>query len=317
MRRFLKRLFLFASIPCSVAVLWTAFVVVMDYRSYTQALPLADGETVVVCEDSQTKDALDPSVIEGLRNYSAAATTCDQDAMRLSDVLAANRGRVRFVLLDASPLEIGHDMSRPISQLNASRVHLLLHVYHLRDNRRPFGSVAALWRDVVFTRKFNEFRKSILRRKPWRSSMAGGFDPDSTKGFTNAKYRQAAMEDVAEKAARVNGRPPAAGGLPFFANLKEQVASVRAAGAVPVITTMPLSGHLRRAITPDRLAAFTREVGALAKRLDVVYMDYLGLDLPEDCWHDSNHLNRDGAATFSRRFNADFRKRVVGGQPAQ
>ena len=307
MRRFLKRLFLFASIPGSAAALWTAFVVVMDYRSYTQALPLAEGETIVVCEDSQTKDGLDPSVIRGLRNYSAAATTCDQNAMRLADVLAANRGRVRFVLLDASPLETGYDVTLPISRLNSSRVHLLLHVFHLRDNRRPFGSVLVLWRDVVFTRKFNEFRKAVLRGRPWRSSMAGGFDPDSTKGFTDARYVQAAMEDVAEKAAKVNARPPATGGLQFFANLEEQVARVRAAGAVPVITTMPLSGHLRRAITPDRLSAFTREVDALAKRLGVVYMDYLGLDLPEDCWHDVNHLNRGGAKTFSERFAADFR----------
>ena len=88
MRRFLKRLLLFAAIPAVIAVAWTVFVVVMEYRSYVGALTLAEGETMVVCSDSQTKDALDPAIIPGLRNFSTAATTCDQDAMRLNLTVA-------------------------------------------------------------------------------------------------------------------------------------------------------------------------------------------------------------------------------------
>lgn len=308
MRRFLKRLFLFAAIPTAVAVGWTAFVVAMDRRSYVRALPLAEGETTVVCGDSQTKDALDPAVIPGLRNFSTAATTCDQDAMRLKDVLAANPGKVRRVLLDVSPLKIGYDFSRPVSELKAARVHALIHLYHFHESRRPLGSVLALWRDVVFTRKFNEFRKSILRGKPWRSSMAGGFDPSAGAGFVSRKLRKLAQTDADEKAARVNGRPPVSVDLPLFAMLEGQVAEVRAAGAEPVITTMPLSGPLREAIDPARRAAFTREVQALARRLDVVYLDYLELDLPLACWHDGNHLNRDGAKAFSERFARDLQR---------
>jgi len=308
MRRFLKRLFLFASIPAAIAVVWTAFVVAMDRRSYSRALQLEEGETLVVCGDSQTKDALDPARIAGLRNYSTAATTCDQDALRLKDVLDANPGKVRRVILDVSPLKIGYDISRPVSELNAARVHALLHVYHLKENRRPFGSVAALWRDVVFTRKFNEFRKSVLRGKPWKSSLAGGFDPSREQGFIKRKTAELARKDVEEKAERVNRRPPATAALPLFGILEEQVAQVRAAGAVPVITTMPLSGPLREAIDQEHLAAFTHEVRALAKRLDVVYLDYLGLDMPIELWHDANHLNRAGAEAFSERFNCDVQR---------
>ena len=307
MRRFLKRFFLFAAFPAVVAVVWTTFVVVMDRRSYVRALPLAEGETVVVCGDSHTKDALDPARIPGLRNFSTAATTCDQDAMRLADVLAANPGKVRRVLLDVSPIKIGSDLSRPVSELHAARVHALIHVYHFRDNRRPFGSVLALWRDVIFTRKFNEFRKSILRGKRWRSSMVGGFAPDRHRGFLEKKTAALALKDVAEKAARVNGHPPATPGLPLFGILEEQVERVRAAGAEPVITTMPMSPPLREAIDPARRAAFTREVQALARRLGVTYLDYLELDLPLEYWHDANHLNRAGAEVFSERFARDLR----------
>ncbi len=308
MRRFLKRLFLFTAIPAAVAVVWTTFVVVTDRLSYMRALPLAEGETVVVCGDSQTKDALDPARITGLRNFSTAATTCDQDAMRLSDMLAANAGKIRRVLLDVSPLKIGSDLSRPVSELNASRVHALLHFYHFRDNRRPFGSVAKLWRDVVFTRKFNEFRKSILRGKPWKSSLVGGFDPARQEGFLHKKTAELAFEDVKEKAARVNGRPPATPDLLLFGFLTEEIARVRAAGAEPVITTMPLSAPLRESIDPARRAAFTREVRALALRHGVAYLDYLELDLPLACWHDGNHLNRTGAETFSERFARDLQR---------
>lgn len=307
MRRFLKRLLLFIAFPTVIAVVWTTFVVAMDRWSYMRALPLAEGETVVVCGDSQTKDALDPARIPGLRNFSTAATTCDQDAMRLADVLAANPGKVRRVLLDVSPLKIGYDISRPVSELNAARVHSLIHCYHFRENRRPFGSVLALWRDVVFTRKFNEFRKSILRGKPWVSSLVGGFDPSTGVGFVSRKFRKMAWADVDEKAARVNGRPPVTAELPLFGILEEQVAQVRAVGAEPVITTMPLAAPLREAIDPKRRAAFTREVLALADRLGVTYLDYLELDLPLECWHDGNHLNRAGAEVFSERFARDLR----------
>ena len=306
MRRFLKRLFLFAAFPAVIAVVWTAFVVVMDRCSYVRALPLAEGETIVVCGDSQTKDALDPAIIPGLRNFSTAATTCDQDAMRLADVLAANPGKVRRVLLDVSPLKIGYDISRPVSDLNAARVHALIHVYHFRENRRPFGSVLALWRDVIFTRKFNEFRKSILRGKRWQSSLAGGFDPSTQKGFLKKKTAALARKDMEDKMARVNGRPLVTSELPLFGILEEQVAQVRAAGAEPVITTMPLAAPLREAIDPMRLAAFTREVQALARRLGVVYLDYLELDLPLEYWHNGNHLNRAGAEVFSERFARDL-----------
>ena len=307
MRRFLKRLLLFAAFPTVIAVVWTTFVVVMDRCSYVRALPLAEGETVVVCGDSQTKDALDPARIPGLRNFSTAATTCDQDAMRLADVLAANPGKVRRVLLDVSPLKIGSDISRPVSELHAARVHALIHVYHFRDNRRPLGSVLALWRDVILTRKFNEFRKSILRGKRWQSSLVGGFDPSKKKGFLKKKTVALAEKDMKEKAARVNDRPPVTSELPLFGILEEQVALARAAGAEPVITTMPLSPPLREAIDPARRAAFTREVRALADRLGVTYLDYLELDLPLECWHDGNHLNRAGAEVFSERFARDLR----------
>lgn len=306
MKRFLSYAILFLSLPVVLGAAWTAFVVTADYRSYTGALAAPADAAIAVCGDSQTKDALDPAVIPGLFNFSTAATTCDQDILRLQDVLVANRGRFKYVLLDVSPLKIGYSTERPVSELNAARVHTLLHLYHLPVNRRDFGSVGALWRDVVCTRKYNEFRKSILRGRPWRSSMAGAFAPDKEKGFLNPKYREKALADAKEKADRVNRRAPATPSLPMFGVLAESVGLVRAAGATPVMTTMPLSAALRREMDPSRLAAFRAAVQTVARRLDVVWLDYLGADLPDELWHDCNHLNRDGAKAFSKMFAKDF-----------
>lgn len=308
MKKFLQTLALFLAIPSIAGMAWIAFAVIHDRASYTGALAAPPSARVAVCGDSQTKDALSPELFPGLFNFSTAATTCDQDAMRLQDVLAANPGRFTHAIIDASPLKIGHDESRPVSELNAARVHLLLHIYHLKDSKRPLGSVSRLIRDVIFTRKFNEFRKSILRGKPWRSSMAGAFAPEKERGFLNPKLRAKAEADLAEKADRVNSRPPAVESLQYFAALERQVASVRAAGAKPVFSTMPLSRPLRDAIDPARLAAFSGAMRGLAKRLDVPYLDFLEYDLPLECWHDGNHLNREGADLFTPAFRDAFEK---------
>lgn len=317
MREFLGRLLLFLLGPILLGAGWTVFVVYKDLTSYRSALLAPDDTVVAVCGDSQTKDALDPALFPHFFNFSTAATTCDQDILRLGDLLAMNPGRFKYILLDVSPLKIGYTSERPISELNAARVHLLLHIYHLWENRRPFGSVGELYRDVIFTRKYNEFRKSILRGKPWRSSMAGRFDPDKTAGFLNPNFKAKAEADLAEKAARVNGRALSDLDLPVFDILAESVALVRAAGACPVVTTMPLSEPLRKALDPEKKAAFTMAVRETAKRLSVPYLDSLDSDLPLECWHDGNHLNRTGAAVFTPRFLKDFQNMVIESGGAQ
>lgn len=308
MKKFLLRLVLFFWVPVLLAIAWTVFVVAYDCRSYRSALVAPEQTMVAVCGDSQTKDSLDPALFPGFFNFSTAATTCDQDLLRLEDLLSANKGRLRYVLLDVSPLKIAYSPERPISELNAARVHLLLHVYHFWENRRPFGSVGELYRDVIFTRKYNEFRKSILRGKPWRSSMAGAFDPDKAAGFLDPKFKAKAESDVEEKAERINKREPLEMDAYLLDILAESVALVRAKGAYPIVTTMPLAEPLRKVIDPVKKAAFTAAVRETAVRLGVPYLDYLDMELPLECWHDGNHLNRTGAAVFTPRFVEDFKQ---------
>ena len=302
MKRFLKRLLLFASVVFVPAATWVALVVALDRSSYVSSLKMPDGASIVVCGDSQTKDALDPAHIPGFFNFSNAASLHDQNMLRLKDLLDANPGRVKVVLVDASPLKLGYNPAKPVSDTEAARVHFLIHVYHLGENLRPIGSWAELVRDVIFTRKFNEFRKSILRGKRWRSSLAGGFDPDKTHGFSNPRYRERALSDVKDKAERVNSLPPADGNELLFDVLEAQIDLVRSYGVVPVLTTMPLSGPLLESVDTTRLDAFTKAVRSLADRKGVGYIDCLRFKTDDSAWHDANHLNRDGAAAFSDAF---------------
>ena len=62
----------------------------------------------------------------------------------------------------------------------------------------------------------------------------------------------------------MNKRPPASPAIPLFGLLAESVGLVRAAGAVPVVTTMPLSPALRGAMDPARLAAFRAAMQTVA-----------------------------------------------------
>ena len=55
---------------------------------------------------------------------------------------------------------------------------------------------------------------------------------------------------------------------------------------------------------------FARDIAEFWRRwhmsLTTWFRDYLALDLPETCWYDANHLNRQGAETFTPRLAADL-----------
>ena len=306
MKTFLKRLAAFLAVPAAVAAAWLAFAIGCDFASYRAALKAPDGASVAVCGDSQTKDALDPALFPGLFNFSNAASSHDQNLLRLRDLLDANPGRFQTVLIDASPLKLGFDPTTPISEMASARVHLTIHLYHPFAGKRPLGRFCALVRDVLFARKFHEFRKAALKGRWWRSSLAGGFAPDSTKGFTNPRYRKRAQEDVADKAARIGALPPATGSEALFAALAEEAAAVRERGAVPVFTVMPLSPALLKAADDARLEAFSRAVSAFAQRENAPLLDFMRHPTEESWWHDANHLNRTGAAAFTPVFVEKF-----------
>ena len=304
MKRFVSRLALLLLIPVLLMGAWTAFVVFMDWRSYRASLTLPPACDVAVCSDSQAQDGLNPAFMPRLYNFSTAASHPDQNLMRLKDLLSCNQGRLRFVLLDVTPIHVGFDERKvPLSEAGSARVHALLHAYHWREAKRPVGSAAMLFRDVVLIRKFHELRKALKRRIAYRSSLAGGFFAVATAGFVAMPEKAAA--DVAEKARRFNAKPPLAPASRIMDLMRESACAIRAAGAEPVFMTTPLSPRLKAAFDPVKVQALTNGVAALAHEMGAPYLNYLTFDLPEADWRDANHLNLAGAEAFTKRVAKD------------
>ena len=307
MTRFIARLSVFLSIPLAVAAAWTLLVLCLDRRSYEASLIVPDGRDVTVCSDSQTHDGLNPEFMPRLYNFSTAAAQPDQNLLRLKDLMARNRGRLKYVILDVSPAYLGFDERvLPLSSAGSARVHALLHFYHWRTTTRPFGSVMALVRDVILVRKFHELRKTLKRKQPYRSSLAGGFCAVKTAGFIECTDR--ANADMGEKAQSFNMKEPWCGESHGADIIRESVKCVRDAGADPVFITTPFSPPFRAMLDSGKTQAFTNGVAALAVECRVRYLNYFAYDLPLKYWRDANHLNLAGSEVFTKQVASDMER---------
>lgn len=308
-RKFLLQLLLTASFPCAGMLLWCVFVITLDYRSYHSLIVLPECCRIVICGNSQSRDALDPLFFPLLHNCSAAATTEDQNFLRLKDVLDANAGNdsLQYVLIDVNCKMIGQgEMTVPLSDGGAERVHALLHFYHIRDAKRPLGSVIRLIRDVVILRKFNELRKTLLKGRAYRSPLAGGFSRVLTRGFL--EHPEKAESDTKRKADAFNSTNPFECSTRLAEILRDSCALVREYGREPVFISTPISSMLIQKLDSSRVDAVTNGVAAIARECGTAYFNYMSTPFPVDCWRDANHMNVKGAERFTRQFKVDFVK---------
>jgi len=308
-RKFLLKLLVVASFPCVGMLLWCVFVIALDYRSYHSLIVLPDCCRIVICGNSQSRDALNPLFFPLLHNCSAAATTEDQNLLRLKDVLDANTGNdsLQYVLIDVNCKMIGQDeRSVPLSDGGPERVHALLHFYHMRDSKRPLGSITRLVRDVVILRKFSELRKTIMKGRAYRSPLAGGFSRVQTCGFL--EHPEKAESDAKQKADAFNSTNPFDCSTRLAEILRASCLLVREYGREPVFISTPISPMLMQKLDSRRVDAVTNGVATLARECGTAYFNYMSVPFPIDCWRDANHMNVMGAERFTRQFRDDFFK---------
>lgn len=307
MKRFLLRILLFLSLPFSVAVIWTTVVVALDLQAYRASLSVPVGCDTLVCADSQTRASLNPEIISNLFNFSTAATHPDQNFLRLLDVLEVNRGKIKYVLLDVTPLHVGFDeRMSPLSEAGSARVHAFVHIYRWRDSQRPLGSAIRLFRDVVFVRKPNEIRKAIKRGNPYRSSLSGGFYSAKHSGFMDCPEK--ALNYAEKMADKFNGKSGFSCGERTVDILKASVSAIRKAEACPLLMTTPIAYPALMRMEKEKLFAFTNGLAVVAADLGIPYLNHLSENIPEECWRDANHLNEKGAERFSVIFKRELKR---------
>lgn len=305
--RFIVKTVAFFALPVFLFSGWAVFIIFLDYTSYVESLKVPAEKDIVVCCDSQTKDSLDPSLFPRLFNFSTAASTPDQNLLRLRDLMKTNQGKLKYALVDVTPLHTGYDERiEPLADMDSPRVHALLHFYHYRETTRPFGSLTKLFRDVILVRKFHEFRKAIKKGRSFRSSLSGGFDPVKTKGFLD--YPEKARKYLLYRAKKCNANPHYSGTSRLAELLRKQAEEIKKAGMRPLFMTTPVSPMMRKKLDAGALAALTNGVTELAEECGAPYFNYIMCDFPVECWRDANHMNISGASALTKMFRSDFEK---------
>ena len=187
MKRFLSRFAVFASIAGILLAMWSAAVMWAEFSTYRHELRMPTGTHVLVCGDSQVAHALDPMLWPDLFNFSLDATLLDQSRMKLADLLAANPGRIDTVLFDISPWKFYVNNPRnALIEEGAAAQQLLLHLLHWRENIRPLNGFAKMFRDLVLVKKGRKLHRLVAKRRPYRSSLCGGYVRTCKAAFIDA-----------------------------------------------------------------------------------------------------------------------------------
>ena len=234
-----------------------------------------------------------------LFNFSLDATLLDQSRMKLADLLAANPGRIDTVLFDISPWKFYVNNPRnALIEEGAAAQQLLLHLLHWRENIRPLNGFAKMFRDLVLVKKGRKLHRLVAKRRPYRSSLCGGYVRTCKAAFIDAP--DFAEHNIRRISGGINAAPKAGTGTAVFDEWIKSLDLVREAGVKKVvIITTPFHPRLRAAIDKPRLDDFRRAVRTFAAKAGCQYLDFLDLQVPDAGWRDGNHLNEVGASIFT------------------
>lgn len=305
MKRFVLRSLLFAVLLVGLVggVCWAE--ISAEIGAYRRELAAPDGKKAVICGNSRTEMGLDPMVWPELFNFSVSGRTADQSFLTLIDVLEANPGKFKTVLIDISAEEACQDLSLPVGKLDFSAQYYLLYLLHPAERMRDLDGLVGVFRDNMVGKRLRAFLRALRGIKRFKSSLAAGFDPSDTCYPLSDPVKFKAR--VLKVKSQTDDLPSVTLAAPYFKLLDRMVAHCRARGAEPVFVTMPWHRDLIEARGLDQLRAYVDLVGRYALRQGCRYLNLLEMDVPDECWIDGNHLNRNGAKILTKRI-ADFAK---------
>lgn len=301
MKRFVLRLACFTAIVVTVIGGVCLAEISAEISAYRREMAAPDGATTLFCNDSQTEQAVDPSVCPQFFNFSSSGRTLDQAYLTMIDALdaPANRGRIRRVVFDVSPASLVRLAERPVGDLDFSGRYYLVHLIHPRAARefRRFDGWVRTMRDNLVGRRLRHFWRAVRGKVVFKSSLGGGFQAKSEVGMDAP---EAFAGSVAFKARQFDGCGAVQEGDFAYRILEKVVEGAKVRGVELVFVTTPWHPDLIRACGEEAMDAFERRLAAFASRHRCRYVSFLRAAFHDSAWMDANHLNAEGAKIFTR-----------------
>ena len=314
MRRFVKRVILFAAILTGIVGGIGGLEIACEIRAYREALRAPTTADTVVCSASKSEKGLNPARWPGLFNFCASGRPLDQVYLVSKDLFAANPGRFRHYILELSPESVRDDTNVPVDRMGFAAQYYLLYLLHWSERVRPLDGIVKVCRDNLVGRRLREFSKAVRGRKKFRGALGTvGFTPSARCGaLTDPVWFQARVQRMRLECDRgLDTFGPGSTALAFSDRI---IDLARTNGAEVVIFSSPMHRDLIKACGPDRIRRFSKAVAAYAEEKGCRYLDLSELDLPDDCWVDGNHVNSKGAETLTAHVR-DFVTKASGTGP--
>lgn len=308
MKRFVTRFLLFASAVALTLGGICALEIVAELKAYRQELVAPEGATVAVAGDSQLAMGVDSVAYPEFFNFSTHGKSLDQSWLSLLDIVDANPGRIRTVILDVTPANAVGFGAR-ISDMGYASQYYLLHYLHPQENIRDLSGAIKVMRDNMVGRRLRLLSRALRGKKTFRSSLFGSFTPDTpVLSRTNpAGYRAMLVGKVGEVRANLPIPPDSA-----LFGILDGVVALREKGVDVVLITSPWCAELRTACDQERLDGFFALLRDYAGRKGVRYLNLFDVPLDPECWRDGHHLNAKGAREFTRFLQAALAGRQYG-----
>ena len=283
---------------------WAILVTRWDYRRHIR---LSENVRFVAVGDSEPELSMDPEELPGMVNQAVTACPLDCLLYKVQDLVAVNHDRRFTLIINISPRRLA-DKIKPLEPEDFASRYAPLYFLHIGDPYCKMGSPFLLFRDRVLSEAFHAMTGNKLRKKSKNPNKRitrvwGGFqrfadalflsNPESAEKQTN-EYLDT-LEDV------MSANPNFSANLPI---LDKILSTIAASGNKAVLTCSPWHHSLTEKIPGERLRKYRDVMSELAKVHGVEWFDDLELDLPDSCFFNQNHLNQEGARTYTSLMRA-------------
>ena len=310
MKRFVLNVLAFAALLLVLLAAWAALLLRAEWRGWKEACVMPPGCDVVVCCDSQTETSLSPAAFSRLFNASRSGTRLCQWQLRTADVCAANRGRIKWGIVDVPALKLWRERPDNAPNFGMARSLAPLHLLHWRRNTVPAASLFTDFCREIWQAKSRKLIRCLVAGEQYVDSLRGGFSSYDDRGFLeHQEYVMRRMDAQAQKTLEAMRAVKISGDAPFasLAWIDRIIADYRSCGARVVLIQTPMHSYLASRVS-EACAEADAAVERFAAERGIPFLNYRDMRFSVDEWKDGNHLNRRGAHRLTKRLKADIER---------